>query len=149
MVRKILSHAFVYIMLFLMYLPILVLVAFSFTASESIGNCEGFDLSLYVTLFENEALMEAVLNTILIAFVSAIISTLIGTLGAIGTFYSSKRNQQVVETMTQLPVVNAEIVMALSIAVLCVALGLSFLIFAITCLDFRSAILVTAQVLIM
>ena len=131
MVRKILSHAFIYIMLFLMYLPILVLVAFSFTASESIGNWDGFDLSLYVTLFENEALMEAVLNTVLIAFVSAIFSTLIGTLGAIGTFYSSKRNQQVVETMTQLPVVNAEIVMALSIAVLCVALGLSFSFFTL------------------
>ena len=131
MVRKVLSQIFLYIVLFLMYLPILVLIVFSFTASESIGNWNGFTFQLYADLFKNEALMEAVLNTLLIAFVSAIISTILGTIGAIGTFYSSPKNQKVVETMTQLPVVNAEIVMALSIAVLCVSLAIPFSFFTL------------------
>jgi spermidine/putrescine transport system permease protein len=70
--------------------------------------------------------MSAVGNTVLIAFVSAIVSTILGTLGAIGAYYSRNKTKKIIDTMTQLPVVNAEIVMALSLAVLFVALGFSF-----------------------
>jgi len=65
-------------------------------------------------------------NTLLIAFCSAVVSTILGTLGAIGAHYSKKKSRKLIETMTQLPVVNAEIVMALSLAVLVVALSMSF-----------------------
>lgn len=126
MVKKILAKTYIYFILFLMYLPILILICFSFTNTDTIGVWDGFSLELYKMLFENEKLMTAFWNTLLIAFVSAIVSTILGTLGAIGTFYSSKRNKGVVETLTQLPVVNAEIVMALSIAVLCIALSWKF-----------------------
>lgn len=122
MVKKILAKAFVYFILFLMYLPIFILIVFSFTSSETIGVWSGFTFELYGDMFANEKLMTAVGNTILIAVVSAIVSTILGTLGAIGTFYSSRKYKKAVETMTQLPVVNAEIVMALSLAVLFVIL---------------------------
>lgn len=122
MVKKILAKGFIYLMLFLMYLPIFVLIIFSFTSSETIGVWSGFTFELYGKMFANQDLMVAVGNTILIAFVSAIVSTIIGTLGAIGTFYSSKRYKKTIETITQLPVVNAEIVMALSLAVLFVTI---------------------------
>ena len=118
MVKKILAKSFIYLILFLMYLPIFVLIVFSFTTSETIGVWDGFSFELYAKMFQNEHLMQAVLNTLLIAITSAIVSTILGTLGAIGTFYSSKRYKKTVETITQLPVVNAEIVMALSLAVL-------------------------------
>ena len=107
-----------------MYLPIFVLIVFSFTASDSIGVWNGFTFQLYLDLFNDAELMGAFGNTLLIAFVSAIISTFIGTLGAIGTFYSKKRAKKAIETMTQLPVVNAEIVIALSLAVLFSALNI-------------------------
>lgn len=126
MVKKVLLRLFVYLILFLMYLPIFVLIVFSFTATDSIGIWGGFTFQLYGDLFQNSALMKAVGNTVLIAFVSAIVSTIIGTLGAVGTFYSSKRYKKFIETATQLPVVNAEIVMALSLAVLCVSLSWAF-----------------------
>lgn len=126
MVKKVLSRLFLYLVLFLMYLPIFVLIVFSFTATDSIGNWDGFTFQLYGDLFKNEDLMNAVLNTVLIAFVSAIVSTILGTLGAIGTFYASPKYKKFVETVTQLPVVNAEIVMALSLAVLCVSLAWKF-----------------------
>lgn len=122
MVKKVLAKSFIYLILFLMYLPIFVLIVFSFTSSDTIGVWSGFTFELYSDMFNNEDLMVAVGNTLLIALTSAVVSTIIGTLGAIGTFYSKKRYKQAIETMTQLPVVNAEIVMALSLAVLFVLL---------------------------
>ena len=116
--KKFLAKFYIYLVLLVMYLPILVLMIFSFSPSDTLGNWdEGFSFELYGRLFRNEALMTAVGNTLLIAIVSAIVSTILGTLGAVGVFYSKKKTRKTVETMTQLPVVNAEIVMALSLAV--------------------------------
>ena len=126
MVKKIFAKCYIYFILFLMYLPILILVAYSFTTSDQVGVWTGFSFRLYSDLFKNKDLMEAVGNTLLIAFCSAVVSTILGTLGAIGSHYSKKKSRKLIETMTQLPVVNAEIVMALSLAVLVVALSWSF-----------------------
>ncbi len=131
MVKKIIAKCFVYFVLLLMYLPILLLVVYSFTTSTNIGDWSGFSIDLYFRLFQNNDLMEAVGNTLLIAFVSAIVSTILGTLGAIGAYYSSKRGSKLIETMTQLPVVNAEIVIALSLAVMMVALSIPFTFFTL------------------
>lgn len=109
-----------------MYLPILVLVVYSFTESDQLGVWNGFSFQLYVDLFKNDPLMSATKNTLIIAIVSAVVSTILGTLGAVGVFYSKKRYQKTVETATQLPVVNAEIVMALSLAVLFKTLQTSY-----------------------
>ena len=122
MVKKILAKTYLYFILFLMYLPIFVLIVFSFTTSNNIGVWDGFSFQLYVDLFKNKAIMSAIGNTILIAVVSAIVSTIIGTLGAVGTYYSSKKYKKMVETITQLPVVNAEIVMAISLCILFVSM---------------------------
>ncbi len=131
MVKKILAQCYIYLILLLMYLPILILVVFSFTVSDQVGVWTGFSFQLYVDLFKNQDLMNAVGNTLLIALASAFVSTIIGTLGAIGTFYSSKRTKKAVETLTQIPVVNAEIVIALSLAVLVVALSWKFSFFTL------------------
>ena len=109
-----------------MYLPILVLVVYSFTESDQLGVWNGFSFQLYVDLFKNDPLMSATKNTLIIAIVSAVVSTILGTLGAVGVFYSKRRYQKTVETVTQLPVVNAEIVMALSLAVLFKTLQTSY-----------------------
>lgn len=66
--------------------------------------------------------MTALGNTVLIAVVSAVISTILGTLGAIGVFYSKPKAKSVMEGLTQVPVINAEIVMAVSLVVLFLAL---------------------------
>lgn len=116
--KNVLAKSYLYLILFVMYLPILVLVIYSFTVSDQLGIWQGFSFQLYKDLFNNNALMSATKNTLIIAVVSALCSTLLGTLGAVGVYYSNKKYKKTVETMTQLPVVNAEIVMALSLAVL-------------------------------
>lgn len=125
-VKKIIAKTYLYGVLLLMYLPILVLVVYSFTESDQLGVWNGFSFQLYVDLFKNDPLMSATKNTLIIAIVSAIVSTILGTLGAVGVFYSKRRYQKTVETATQLPVVNAEIVMALSLAVLFKTLQTSY-----------------------
>lgn len=123
MVKKIFANIYIYLILFLMYLPILLLVVFSFTESANIGVWTGFSWNLFPRLFHNQEIMIALGNTIIIAVISSVVSVLLGTLGAIGTFYSKKRSKRAIEAMTQIPVVNAEIVMALSLTVLFVFLG--------------------------
>jgi len=127
MVKKILANIYIYLILLLMYLPILVLIAFAFSTSTSIGDgyTPGFDL--FVNLFTNTKIANEIWvafgNTIIIALISAAVATILGTLGAIGAFYSKRRMQKLTEVTTQIPVSNAEIVIALSLVVLFVFAG--------------------------
>lgn len=125
-IKKIIAKTYLYSVLLLMYAPILVLVVYSFTESDQLGVWNGFSFQLYIDLFKNDPLMSATKNTLIIAIVSATLSTILGTLGAIGVFYSKKKYKKTVETATQLPVVNAEIVMALSLAVVFKAINTSY-----------------------
>lgn len=123
MVKKILAYSYIYLILLLMYVPILVLIVFSFTNSTYIGEWSGFSFTLYKNLFEDQEIMTALGNTLIIAAISSIVSVLLGTLGAIGAFYSKKRSRALIENLNQIPVVNAEIVIALSLTIMFVFLG--------------------------
>ena len=123
MVKKILSFSFLFLILILMYVPIFVLIVFSFTNTTYIGDWNGFSLKLYVDLFTDQETMIALGNTIILAVISAVVSTFLGVTGAIGAFYSKKRNRALVENLNQLPVVNPEIVIALSLVVMFVSIG--------------------------
>lgn len=129
MVKKIFANIYIYFILLLMYLPILVLIAFAFSTNDTIAIGEAFNpgMDLFVNLFSNtkvaQQIWTAVGNTLIIALISALVSVVLGTLGAIGVFYCKRRTQRVIETMTQIPVVNAEIVIALSLTVMFVFLG--------------------------
>ena len=122
MVKKIFGQCYIWLILILMYLPILVLIAFSFTKSVNVGVWKGFSFDLYGDLFRSKEIMTALANTLIIAITSAIVATILGTLGAIGAFYSSKKFRKAYEFVNQIPVVNAEIVMALSLAIMFAAL---------------------------
>ncbi|MBO8427593.1 MAG: ABC transporter permease [Firmicutes bacterium] len=123
MVKKIFAYSYIYLILLLMYVPILVLIAFSFTNSTYIGEWNGFSFQLYINLFQDKEILIALGNTLIIAFISSLVSTLIGTLGAIGAYYSKKRTRTLIENINQIPVVNSEIVIALSLTVMFVFLG--------------------------
>lgn len=126
MVKKLIGKSYIVLILLLMYAPILLLIAFSFTDSTNIGTWNGFSLELYKNMFKNAEIMEALRNTVLIALASSICSTALGTLGAIGIFYSGKRSKAAIEGIGQIPVLNAEIVTAISLTILFVALGIQF-----------------------
>ncbi len=123
MMKKIFGQIYIWLILLLMYLPILVLIAFSFTEATNVGEWSGFTFNLYPALFQDSQIMVALGNTLIIAFVSAMVATLLGTLGAVGTFYSKKRAKQLIEGATQISIVNAEIVIAFSLTVMFVFLG--------------------------
>lgn len=123
MVKKILAYSYIYLILLIMYVPILVLIVFSFTNSTYIGEWSGFSFTLYKNLFQDEEIMVALGNTLIIAVISSAVSTVLGTLGAIGAFYSKKRSRALIENLNQIPVVNAEIVIALSLTIMFVFLG--------------------------
>ena len=121
-----LCRFYVYILLFVMYAPILLLIVFSFTNTKIIGKWDGFSLHLYSALFKDAEIMQAFGNTFLVAISSAVVSTILGTLGAIGIFYSGKRTKAALEGISNIPVINAEIVTALSLTILFVFFGISF-----------------------
>lgn len=123
MVKKIFGQCYIWIILLLMYLPVLILIAFSFTEATNVGEWTGFTFNLYPRLFESEEIMTALGNTVLIALISALISTILGSLGAVGAFYSKRRMRNTVDLLTQIPVVNAEIVVAFSLTVMFVFIG--------------------------
>ena len=127
MVKKILGQTYIWLVLLLMYLPVLVLVAFSFSAAEQIGPNYGTPtFQLYIDLFtgpNSGKILTAVGNTVLIALISSVVAVVLGTLGAIGAFYSKKQMRKAYDFVTQIPVVNAEIVLAFSLTVLFVFLG--------------------------
>ena len=123
MKKKVFAQIYIWLILLLMYLPILVLIAYSFTEATNVGKWSGFTFNLYPALFQDAQIMKALGNTLLIAVISAFVATLLGTLGAIGTFYSKKRTKRIIETGTQISIVNAEIVIAFSLTVMFVFLG--------------------------
>lgn len=123
MVKKIIGQTYIWLLLLLMYLPVLVLIAFSFTEATNVGEWSGFTFNLYPRLFQNKEIMIALGNTVLIAIISALLATIIGSLGAVGAFYSRKRWRNTVDLATQIPVVNAEIVVAFSLTVMFVFIG--------------------------
>ena len=123
MVKKIFGQIYIWLILIIMYLPILILMAFSFTDAVYVGQWNGFTFDLYPRLFQNQEIMIALGNTLIIALVSALVSTLLGTTGAIGAFYSKKWFRKTIDSLTQIPIVNAEIVMALSLTILFVFMG--------------------------
>lgn len=118
MVKKILSVAFCALVLVFIYAPILLLVVYSFTASKIIGQWTGFSLDLYRQLFKNAEIMGILFNTVWLALAAAVLATVLGTAGAIGIFYSKKKVSKPIEGVSQIPVINAEIVTAISLALL-------------------------------
>jgi len=122
MVRKIIGHCYIFLILLLMYIPVLVLIAFSFTEAGNVGEWTGWSWNLYPRLFQNEEIMVALGNTLILAVTSALVSVVLGTTGAIGSFYSKRRTRKAIDSVTQVPIVNAEIVMALSLCVMFVFL---------------------------
>ena len=96
------------------YLPLIMIILYSFSTARSVGGDFGsFTFALYENLFKNDNLLAATKNTLIIGLVSAFISTILGTTAAIGIHYMRRKVKGVVETSSQITVVNAEIVTAM------------------------------------
>ena len=116
--KKTLKVLFLMLVIALIYAPIMILAVYSFTDSTNIGAIHEFSLQNYINLFTNEELRSMIFGTLFLALGSAVISTVLGTLGSLGAFYSKKRIKNVMGTLNQVPVVNADVVTGFSICIL-------------------------------
>ncbi|GGF50871.1 putrescine ABC transporter permease PotI [Azorhizobium oxalatiphilum] len=108
-----------------LYIPILLLVLYSFNASRLVTVWAGFSTQWYVELWQNEQLIDAFWVTLRIAFLSSLVATVLGTLAAIAlTRYGRFPGRTVFSGMTYAPLVMPEVITGLSLLLLFVAMGL-------------------------
>ena len=97
-----------------LYLPIFVLIVFSFNASKSRSVWSGFTLDWYKELFQNSMILDALWVTLAVSILAAVISTIIGTAAAIGFTNFRRRSRTVVTTINNIPLTNADIITGVS-----------------------------------
>ena len=122
-----LSKLYLALVFAFLYAPMVVMMVFSFNGSESTYIFEGFSLQWYEKLFQDKVTMDALKNTIVLAISSAAIATVMGTLAAVGV--NSMRNKHIkssVMTVTNIPMMNPEIVTGISMMLLFVFAGVMF-----------------------
>ena len=115
---RFLKRSYIYLVFVFLYMPIAVLMVYSFNDSRSRGMWGGFTLRWYVELFQDRTIMSSLYSTLFIGVVSAIIATVIGTLAAIGIHNSRGIQKKLIMNVTYLPVLNPEIVTAISLMIL-------------------------------
>ena len=122
MIKKFFNYAYILLVLAFIYIPILILVFYSFNSGKSIGAWESFSFVWYEKL---GTIKDVVINTVLLALISSVIATILGTMGAIGIFYSKGRLGKAVNGASQIPVVNSEVVTACALVMLFMLIGMS------------------------
>ena len=133
--ERIAAQSYLWLLLIVLYAPILLIIIFSFTKSKVFGNWEGFTLGLYQNLFTgydiaanvqvDPNLYRAIFFTVVIAMIAALISTLLGTLAAIGIYYMHPRGKKTLTFLNSIPMINPDILTGISLFLLFVFLGIS------------------------
>ncbi len=122
--RKVGAYLFLVAVLLALYAPIFLVIVYSFTDANGL-QWKGFSLELYNRLFvTNVAVKRAIFNTLIIALASSLIATLIGTMTAIGVNVMRKTPKTIFLGINQIPVINADIVVGISLMLLFVSMGL-------------------------
>ncbi len=118
--------AFVGVMLAIMYVPILILIIYSFTGAKALGVWSGFSLELYADLFTNESVLNAFKNSFILAFVSAALATVFGTTAAIGIFHMRRWKKDAANLIANITMENAEIVTGVTFMMFFLAMRLPY-----------------------
>lgn len=132
---RVAGQAYLWLLLLLLYAPILLIFIFSFTKSKVFGNWTGFTFGLYQNLFTgydkvanvqvDPNLYHAIFYTVVIAFAAAAISTMLGTLAAIGIYNMRQRDRKIITFLNSVPMINPDILTGISLFLLFVFLGIS------------------------
>lgn len=130
MMKKIIAKAYIWILLILLYSPLVFIAVFSFTEARVLGNWTGFSTQLYRNLFAgamqgSSNLLSAVENTLLIAFASALFATILGTVAAIGIYNLSGRKKSAMQFLNNIPMLNPDVITGVSLFLLFVFLHVS------------------------
>lgn len=121
---KLLSKLYVALILLFLYAPVAVMVLFSFNSADSVWVFEGFSFEWYKNLIFDETMLTALQHTLIIAVLSAVISTVLGTAAAVGIeALRNKYAKKLIMTVTNIPMMNADIVTGVSLMLLFVFIG--------------------------
>ena len=127
---KIFARLYIWLILIILYAPIVFIAVFSFTEAKSLGNWTGFSFKLYQNLFtgsmqNSSGLLSAVENTLVIALIASVIATLLGTVAAIGIYNMKGRRKNVMTFLNNIPMINPDIITGVSLFLLFVFLHIS------------------------
>lgn len=117
------GKAYLLLIFVFLYGPIVTLIVLSFNESRFRGKWGGFSLKWYESLFSSREIMDALWTTLLIAFVSALVATLLGTAAAFAMNRMKRLPRVVLMTVTNIPMLNADIVTGISLMLLFLALN--------------------------
>lgn len=123
--KKFVRGLYLIIILIFLYLPIGTLMAYSFNESKSMAVWTRFSFRWYEEMFGNQMIMDALVNTFTIALVAATVSTIVGTLACVGIVKMSKQTQNVIMSLNNIPLLNADIVTGISLMMAFLAFGIS------------------------
>ena len=118
MIRSSLRKIYIALIFIFLYAPIGTLIVLSFNSSKTRAKWGGFTLKWYASLFENDAILQALGNTLLIALLSSLFATIIGTIACISMQGMKKRYRSILMGITNIPMLNAEIVTGISLMLL-------------------------------
>ena len=123
--KKILSNAYLALILIFLYIPIVTMMALSFNSTKSRSRWTGFSLRWYQEVLESETIRSALWNTLVIALLSAVIATLIGTIAAIAIDSMNAAAKTVLMSLANIPMLNADIVTGISLMLCFIFFGVS------------------------
>ncbi len=128
--KRFFAQCYIWLLLIVLYAPIVFIAVFSFTESKVLGNWTGFSTKLYANLFTGDmqgtgSLMSAIQNTLVIALIAAAFATLLGTVAAIGIHNMRGRGKQAITFMNNIPMLNPDIITGVSLFLLFVFLHFS------------------------
>lgn len=124
--KKIATRIYTALIFIFLYAPIATLMVLSFNASKTRAKWGGFTTKWYVSLFHNKDILNALSNTLIIALGSALIATVIGTIACIAMNSMHRRTKAIMMGITNIPMLNAEIVTGISLMLLFISFGLKF-----------------------
>ncbi len=134
MVKKYLSRTYTFLIYLFLYLPIFLLILFSFNDSRYGGKWKGFTLKWYTDLFSDGTIMQSLYTTLIVAIVASVFATIIGTVSAISIDNMSPKKKAVLTNLSYIPMVNPDIVIGISLlsffSILNLKLGYATLILA-------------------
>ncbi len=110
----------------IMYLPILIVIIYSFNESRISSVWEGFSFKWYADLFRDKSILDALINSIILASLSSLSAGVIGTLAAVGMTKVKLRTNSTVEYIATLPIIIPEIILGIIFLLYFSLLGLRF-----------------------
>ena len=125
MIKNAAKRIYLVLICLILYAPIVTLMVLSFNNTKTRSRWGGFTGKWYVSLFQNKEIMNALYTTLIIALLSALIATLIGTLAALGMQVMRSRTRTLFMGITNIPMLNADIVTGVSLMLLFIAFRLT------------------------